>query len=526
MAKQSQLSESDILEFLDAGVNESVDTHPSDPLSKARVRVTLDQLRPYHNNPRQSRNPKFDSIMASIEARGLDHAPNISRCKPTDDFYTIVDGGNTRLEILQILHAKYQDLAQQAKDEDERLLYLEKAERFYRIECTFRPWVSESDTLAAHMCENEERGDTLFIEKAIAVKRFREVYHEEDKASANANGESFVDRPLTLRALADRITSQGWTISASHISRFEYATNSLLDVIPKTLWAGAGQPMVVTIRQLEKAYNDFWSATELGREQPEQMLNLFYETLAQHDDETLDIKGFCEALNAQLSDTLSLPFLTVCAEINALRNGGPVPDQITAPAPITAHSSDIINSSQNVTSESANSVRATPVSPPRNDNNNKTSYASSASAALTSPSPASAALPESPEPVSKFEREQLINGLAQQLAKPYSFELRRSDARNTGVFVVLPNTVFDPDTEHQKASIWWGLFRISRSYHAANSDQHLEEVLQKQYARYLERQSLLQMILSLEAALDELPETEFTLFQEIQRRLREFQHLL
>lgn len=38
----------------------------SAPLNEMGIRITLDQLRPYDNNPRTERNPKYDEIKASI----------------------------------------------------------------------------------------------------------------------------------------------------------------------------------------------------------------------------------------------------------------------------------------------------------------------------------------------------------------------------------------------------------------------------------------------------------------------------
>ena len=179
--------------------------------------MTLAQLRPYDRNPRQSRNPKFDSILASIESRGLDHPPNISRRHATDEHYLIIDGGNTRLEILNLLFDKYRRLAEQATTAAARQAHQETARSFQVLDCIFKPWRSESDTLAGHMSENEERGDTL------------------------------------------RITAQGWTLSNSYLSRLEYAANQLLPVIPNALWAGAGGPWLCRVSIL-------WAELQLAKD--------------------------------------------------------------------------------------------------------------------------------------------------------------------------------------------------------------------------------------------------------------------
>ena len=73
MSKKNHLTDNNILAFLHTPNFESADTNPSDPLTPSRIVVTLDQLRPYDNNPRTTQNPKFESITQSIENRGLDH---------------------------------------------------------------------------------------------------------------------------------------------------------------------------------------------------------------------------------------------------------------------------------------------------------------------------------------------------------------------------------------------------------------------------------------------------------------------
>ncbi|EDW9733081.1 chromosome partitioning protein ParB, partial [Salmonella enterica] len=41
--------------------------------------LTIEQLAPNPDNPRTSRNPRYDEIKASIKARGLDTVPKVTR---------------------------------------------------------------------------------------------------------------------------------------------------------------------------------------------------------------------------------------------------------------------------------------------------------------------------------------------------------------------------------------------------------------------------------------------------------------
>jgi len=465
----AQLNETDVLDFLEVGVNTSESTHPDDPISKARIRVTLDQLRPYDRNPRQSQNPKFDSIMASIEARGLDHPPNISRRNPDDKHYLIIDGGNTRLEILNILYKKYKDLAGKAETNEEKMLLLEKAQSFYTIDCTFKPWKSESSTLAGHMSENEERGDTLFIEKALAVQEFRRIYEEEDRLEARAQGKDFKDKPITIRALATRISDQGWTVSNSHISRFEYAANHLLPVVPNALWAGSGFPLIINIRRLEKAYSTFWATTDHGRNNPQHLLDLFFETLAEFDDESIDLDGFARALDRKLGESLNLPAQTVCAEIGAVMAG-------VAPTAATETEGNV-DSDSGGTPESSKTRGKNKKSPEKNKS-------------ATSGEGATDNQNTTPVPMTPKARQEAIINVAVQLAARYELVLDRVDREKTlkgcDWFFIHPLSTKDalPGNPDDRAAVWWALFKLSRTYRQV-SNSHVHKIFMDTFKEYL-----------------------------------------
>ncbi|MGL4667459.1 MAG: ParB family protein, partial [Saezia sp.] len=152
----------------------------SDPLVDTPMVITLDQLKPYELNPRIIRNPLFEDIKDSIRERGLDAPPAITR-RPGEAHYIIRNGGNTRLSILKELWAETKD------------------ERFFKIHCLFKPWVSEIVALTGHLAENELRGALTFIERALAVEKVREIYEKE------------TDEPISQRDLSKRLRSDGYT---------------------------------------------------------------------------------------------------------------------------------------------------------------------------------------------------------------------------------------------------------------------------------------------------------------------------
>ncbi|MCF6256207.1 MAG: ParB N-terminal domain-containing protein [Gammaproteobacteria bacterium] len=500
----TKLNEAEVLDFLDVGVNTSETTHPGDPIGKARIRVTLDQLRPYDRNPRQSRNPKFDSILASIEARGLDHPPNISRRNPGDKYYLIIDGGNTRLEILNILYDKYKKLAKTAKTDEERQTLLEKAQSFHVIDCTFKPWKSESSTLTGHMAENEERGDTLFIEKALAVQTLRQIYEEEDRLKAEAQSKELKDKPLTIRALAERITTQGWTVSHSHISRFEYAAHQLLPVVPTALWAGAGGPLIKALRRLEKAYSTFWASTDMGRDNPQHLLDLFFKTLTEFDDVSIDIDGFSRALDCTLADTLSLPVQTISAEIQAVMAGIKTAPTVSSPTltmPTTTSPESAVKNS----------------SPGKKDESTRTPSKPSTKKAGADSSPHDH---DSPETL-----QESIISTALKLAVRYGLMIDRTDrskaSNGCDWFIVHPLKAMDapPGNSDHRAAVWWALFRLSRTYRQI---PNVHNIFIDTFSQYLvDDTSVTDVTLLLYEYEDDLPEEDQEYLQTIQALIQQ-----
>ena len=319
MSKIKPLDDENILSFLQQ--DSLVSIANDDPISQSVLTVTLDQLQPYELNPRRSRNPSYDDIRDSIENAGLKRAPNITRRQPGDEKYSIRDGGNTRLEILHELYDKYKNLAEKEQDQNQSQAFLQKAESFFRIKCDFIPWHSDLDALSSHMIENEARGGTKFIEKALVVQRYKKLFEDQDKMVLNDDNITFDDKPLSTRKLAERISKGGWIVSFSHIAKFNYAANVLINYIPNALWAGAGEPVVKKIQSLYSAYETFWGATDQGQRDPERIQNLFYGALSTVDDEKLDISGFTQELDIQLGDIINIPSLSIMAEINALMNG-------------------------------------------------------------------------------------------------------------------------------------------------------------------------------------------------------------
>jgi ParB family protein of integrating conjugative element (PFGI_1 class) len=204
-------------------------TSASDPIADTPMMVTLNQLSPYSLNPRIMRNPRYDDIKASIQQRGLDAPPVITR-RPGDPHFTIRNGGNTRLSILKELWAETRD------------------ERYFRIPCLFRPWCARGEIVAltGHLAENELHGGLTFIERALGVEKARKLYEQE-------SGDF-----LSQTELAQRLTADGYPLTQPHISRMQDAVEHLLPAIPTLLYAGLGKPQIERLIALRKAASRSW----------------------------------------------------------------------------------------------------------------------------------------------------------------------------------------------------------------------------------------------------------------------------
>lgn len=260
----------------------------SDPVSDTPMVLTLDQVLPWHDNPRTTRNPKFDEIKESIRHRGLDTPPPVTR-RPGEDKYRIRNGGNTRLEALNELYKETGD------------------ERYFRFNCLFRPWDKQRGEIIAltgHLAENDLKGDLKFIERAIGVKKAKVLYEQE------SGGES-----ISQRELARRLKADGYPVSQSHISKMLDTVEFLLPAIPSMLYSGLGVDRVSRILSLRKASLSCWKRLYSGEGIDLEML--FQDTLAIFDsspDEFI-FERFQDELIDQMKRPLGLRYDQILLEI-------------------------------------------------------------------------------------------------------------------------------------------------------------------------------------------------------------------
>lgn len=220
-----------------------------DPQLDTPMVVTLDQLHAYENNPRQTRNPLYDGLKASIKARGLDHPPPITR-RPGEDQFIISTGGNTRLAILNELYAETRE------------------DRFFRIHCLFRPWQSEANALIGHLAENELHGALTFIERAQGVAQMKALYEAE------------LSEQLSLRKLSERLRADGYPMSHVLISRMLECINSIQPALPNTLLSGLGGDQVNRLITFKNSLTKVWNKYD-----DSDFLDFWLMVLSTHDND-------------------------------------------------------------------------------------------------------------------------------------------------------------------------------------------------------------------------------------------------
>ncbi|MCC3705158.1 ParB family protein [Rouxiella badensis] len=252
----------------------------SPPRVEMPMLLTLDQLCPNPDNPRTSRNPKFDEIKSSIMARGLDTVPKVTLDPDRDRRYIFSDGGNTRYQILRELWEETGD------------------RKYFHLQCIFKPWPGRLACVIGHLAENEVRGELSFIEKAFGIQQARNIYEEQ------------LGRRVTLRAFSDLLSQQGYPIHYSNISRMEDTVKYLFPCVPTILEAGMGRPQIQSLLAVRSNALKTWETFKPEANQETTFDSVFREVCRQLDDpEIYTLEMLLDELIGALIEALPHPAL-------------------------------------------------------------------------------------------------------------------------------------------------------------------------------------------------------------------------
>lgn len=193
-------------EELQARVRQSVNTpvpmDNTDRLSidlEGQIQLKITDIDPYDKNPRQAANDQYEAIKESIRSSRM-LAPLVVTKRPGSTRFMVGAGGNSRLKAQKELWLETQD------------------PRYEYLLVTYRPWESEVKTLAAHVAENELRGEMIFWDKARGIWAMKEELEAERGGS------------LSLRQLHDALRGHGLSVSITLLSFYSFALDNLVEL--------------------------------------------------------------------------------------------------------------------------------------------------------------------------------------------------------------------------------------------------------------------------------------------------------
>ena len=286
MSRKKRPTDDELHDLLFSGYeDQSKDLPAEDPIMPSPMVLSIDEIEPYELNPRRARNEAWEEILHSLRASGYRGRFTVTR-RPGERHYIPAEGGNTTLMAMKQLAA-------------------EGDERFLRIPVEFVPWSSEADTLVAHLVENDARADLIFIDKARALRDAREQIEKE------------LGKKLSQRALVKELSQRGFKTDPSQISRYEYTLEVLEPALPQAFLAGAGQPLVKKLRQLETVA-DRLVQRHRGEADEAGLRALFQEAMMAHDAPEPDTGAIQEELIRRLGDWLDLEHDAVHLEFETL----------------------------------------------------------------------------------------------------------------------------------------------------------------------------------------------------------------
>lgn len=428
----------------------------ADPINITQMQLEIDRIEPYDHNPRRERNPLHDEIKESIRAQGGLNNPLTVTRRPGEVRYMVESGGNTRLQILKELWTETGD------------------ERFYRIHCLFRPWVSESHVLTAHLIENDKRGALAFIDRALGVRALRQALELEQQES------------LSQRQLAEVLRTRGYGLDQSMISRMDYAIDVLLPLIPEALRAGMGAPQVRRIRRIETACRRLWG----DRQQPTDRFDaLFSDVLGAHDGPHCDQEALQRALEIRIAEITALPLKQVRLEIDA-RLAGDDEIQVLPSSSIRTQRLDPVTSDKALLLNAATPERKTsrpidqPSSPPDNEVGSIAMIPSS-EAPQPSPLPTRPPVYDGPDDPKSLRSRCYV--LALKVAKRHDLEdcVMPAGKLGLGFLVDVPREPINPVVEQDNVPdqrhrqwIWWLLLSLSEeAVHPERIERAPEDLL-------------------------------------------------
>jgi len=279
-----------------------------DPRTESQIELSIDEIRPYENNPRRAANAKFDDIKESIRTSGLRSPLTVTR-RPGESHFIVEAGGNTRLLALRQLWVETRD------------------PRFRKLVVLFRPWRSESHVLTAHLIENEQRGEMTFWDKASGVVALKSRLEAEQ------------GRTLTLRPLEDALHALGLAVNTATLGLHLFATERL-----RTLGEAVADLSGLDVKTIQPRLNALkrYAQARCSISEDDLYAQLFEPVFRRISQQyphtgTFSVAATSEACEVALAQHLGEPVESLRL---ALRSKGDRESQVNPLAPVAGSSAD------------------------------------------------------------------------------------------------------------------------------------------------------------------------------------------
>lgn len=187
---------------LKAAIAEQMSNNMKPPLPEVRpndvdhatasIRLRVMDVQFYDHNPRTVKNEKYQELKDSVIATGIQQAMYVTK-RPGATQWMMAKGANTRLEILQDLWTTTGDKQWEYHD------------------FLIKPYVKESELIAAHLVENIQRSDMSFWDTAKGLMLMRSEMQKEIGGSLSPN------------KFAEKLKEAGLSFGEKSLANYEFA---------------------------------------------------------------------------------------------------------------------------------------------------------------------------------------------------------------------------------------------------------------------------------------------------------------
>lgn len=264
--------------------NAAADLRVGDELDGSTMVLPVDAIHTYDRNPRLRENPKYLSIKESVRAQGgVTNQLTVTK-RPGDAFYIPFGGGNTRILVTQELWQETQD------------------PKFKHLTVVYRTWRGDAANIAAHLAENNNRGDTSFWETAHGLWELKQELERE------------LGRVLSATELNKESRRLGMDFGNSSVQAFLFAVEYLSPIGPWLQARAVNQTLKPCVGALQGLCVQLGFGLPQARAAFDRVLELTGEMLRSQEagkapdaDVRLDLEELVHALNGSVAQLLDLP---------------------------------------------------------------------------------------------------------------------------------------------------------------------------------------------------------------------------